>query len=84
MSLSEFAKKRVALILRRLDWWCVVRGTASYELDPVLGGVLRITPSAEFTESAAEPEFILQEETWDGTITPDEQFGCDFSLELFV
>ena len=84
MNLARFATKRVALILRRLDWRCVVRGTAIYEQDPVLGGVLRIRSLAEFPESAAEPEFILQEETWDGTIEPDEQFGCDFSVELFV
>ena len=84
MNLARFGTKRVALILRRLDWRCVVRGTATYEQDPVLGGLLRITSSAGIPESTAEPEFILQEETWDGTIAPDEQFGCDYSIELFV
>lgn len=84
MNLLLFAKKRFVLILRQADGERVVRGTTTYEQDPELGAVLRISPWAEQADSMPEPEIILQEQTWEGTIVPDDQFGCDYSVELSV
>lgn len=84
MNLGPFDAKRVALVLHHLDWRRVVRGLATYEQDPVYGAVLRITAPEDSDNPGFEPEFIFQEETWDGIITPDNQFGCDYTVELSV
>jgi hypothetical protein len=62
----------------------VVRGVARYEQDPVLGAVLRICSASKPASPPDDFEIILQEETWEGDIVPDQQFDCDFCIAIFA
>ena len=55
------------------------RGTACYQLDDSLGPVLRIRIEGDVL---GDPEILLVERDWNGLITEDSQYGCDFSVTL--
>jgi hypothetical protein len=54
-------------------------GTAHYERDDLLGNVLRIPVEGG---SAGEPDILLAEKDWNGLITEDSQYGCDYCVML--
>lgn len=84
MSLAVYDTKRMALVLQNSHQRSVLCGTAKYDFDPDLGNVLRICAETESLSAPCAPEFVLQENSWEGAIEPDQRFGCDYSVELFV
>ena len=52
-------------------------GAARYERDDVLGNVLRIEIEGNLP---GNPHMLLVEDEWNGLITPDTQYGCDFCV----
>jgi hypothetical protein len=55
------------------------RGVARYERDDLLGNVLRIAVDGK---SPGNPEILLTEDDWQGLITPDAKYGCDYCVVL--
>lgn len=74
--LSQFHEKRIALILPIKGKNTTCCGTASFARDEFLGNVLRIRIDAAHGEGT--PEILLSEQEWDGNITRDTEFGCDY------
>mgnify|MGYP003344828521 CR=1 FL=1 len=56
----------------------VVRGTGYYEPGFGPGPALRI----EVCEPTGGFDLILYEDQWTGTITDDQNFGCDYRIRL--
>jgi hypothetical protein len=56
-----------------------LRGTARFQRDDDLGNILRIAIDGDF---AGNPEIIVCENEWNGLITRDVRYGCDFCLFL--
>ena len=80
MTLRALDGKRVAVSLPANGRSVVFRGCCDYRIDPELGGVIRIRlPEANGDGS---PLLIIQESSWDGDCKIDEDFGCDFALNL--
>ena len=79
--LSRLHGKRVAIELSLNRQTRVFCGPAVYELDSQLGNVLRIRVGAqEGEQETGNPEFIIRESQWDGTVLRDTRYGCDFCL----
>ena len=78
--LSRFHDKRIALILPIKGRNTACCGTACFGRDDLLGNVLRIRIDAAHGEANNEgnPEILLSEHEWDGEISRDTEFGCDF------
>ena len=55
------------------------RGTARYERDGRLGNVLRITLEDSRSDAL---HVLLAEDQWQGAISADLTYGCDYSLSL--
>lgn len=56
-----------------------LRGTAHFQRDDDLGNILRITLDGDLP---GNPEIIVSEGEWNGLITSDSHYGCDFCLFL--
>lgn len=57
----------------------VVQGRAKWSRDPALGNVLRIAIEGD---DSGQPEIVLAEQAWSGSIEPDTQYGCDFVVSF--
>jgi hypothetical protein len=56
----------------------LVFGVGDYQVDPDLGGVLRVQDLG----SADGPELMFLEDEWTGRIRPGHGLGCDFLIHL--
>ena len=56
--------------------FAICRGAAQFGRDDYLGNVLRIRIDAANGEG--NPEILLAEREWDGEISRDTEYGCDF------
>ena len=77
--LSIYAGKEIAVLFEFDGVVHVVKGTAVYEEDDLLGWVLRIVVPEGETPSADVPSEVLIAETeWQGKVTSGDAYGCDF------
>jgi hypothetical protein len=74
--LSRFHDKRIALILPIQGASTACCGLAHFGRDELLGNVLKIRVDAAHGEG--NPEILLSEHEWDGEISLDTEFGCDY------
>ena len=79
MDLSHFDGKRIAIVMQFANVHRVIRGLASYVNLADSTNIMRIAPEEP---SPGNPEFVIDEQKWDGHIVPDDRYGCDFQLEL--
>jgi hypothetical protein len=56
----------------------LVFGVGEYQVDPDLGGVLRV----QEVGSGDGPELMFLEDRWTGRIRPGHALGCDFLIHL--
>jgi hypothetical protein len=57
----------------------VVQGTAHYEVDELLGPVLRVSVAPDESDDSGGPaDVLIAESEWDGRIETGEEFGCDY------
>ena len=75
MNLSQYHEKQMAVVFTVQGKPRVVKGRAQFGQVPGIGNVLRI--KVEEDESG-QPEIVLAEQKWSGSIDPDTQYGCDF------
>ena len=81
VNLSQLDGKTVAVILNLPGRTVVWRGMGSYQIDPTMGNVLRIS-LAELDETDGRPEFVIQETRFEGAIVKDVRHGCDYATEF--
>jgi hypothetical protein len=55
----------------------IVKGRGTYERDPELGQVLRISFS-----SRDDGELVIVEQTWKGQVLDGQEVGCDYLFRL--
>jgi hypothetical protein len=79
-SLQPFDGDRIAVVIVRRGRRAILRGWARY-VRRSTGNELEIKM---YDDGIDEPTIVLQERIWDGHITPDREFGCDFQLRLEV
>jgi len=75
--LSAFDGQRMAVELGRGRERVVVRGTAKFVRDDVVGNTLRIQLD---DGGPGNPVVVVSEHEWMGRIVPDFHHGCDFCL----
>lgn len=78
-SLSRYDNASFAVCLESGPTRRVLRGTAHYQRDDMLGGILRITLSGD---CPGRPEIIVAEDEWNGLIVDGREHGCDYCLML--
>jgi len=78
-SLSHYDNSSFAVCVEAGQGRRVLRGTAHYQRDDLLGGILRIALSGEFP---GRPEIIVAEDEWNGLIVDGRAQGCDYCLML--
>lgn len=78
-SLSRYDNASFAVCIESGQTRRVLRGTAHYQRDDVLGGILRITLSGD---CPGRPEIIVAEDEWNGLIVDGRAHGCDYCLML--
>jgi hypothetical protein len=76
LSLLDRRSVAVHLFVQGEERWLSGRG--SFERDPELGDVLRIS----FPDHPDDGEFLVVENRWTGQIEPGDAVGCDFLIRL--
>ena len=76
---AQYDGRRFVFVAPQFKWG-LLRGTARYERDDLLGNVLRIPVEGD---SPGKPEIVLAEDDWNGLITKDAQYGCDYCVTIF-
>jgi hypothetical protein len=76
-TLDQYDCKRFAVSLPVANELRVFSGKARYSVDADLGPILRIEIEAPGDSGFA---IIVEQSRWEGAITPDANFGCDFFL----
>ena len=86
LDLSRYDGKRLAIVIAHQgDTSQIVRGTACFEFDEMLGNLLRVRVTSEDAttlEGQGDPSFVFYEQLGDFKIRPDQEFGCDYCLSL--
>ncbi len=82
MKLSDYAGKRIAVVVRVGQEDRVFRGVAAYEQDPLLGVVLKVRAEQERSAAGGPTSLVFQLAAWEGTLVPDGRHGCDFSVTV--
>jgi hypothetical protein len=80
VTLASYDGKRVAVVLSIQGENRVVCGSASWSHDATLGDALRIM--VDHPDDLGMPEILLAQETWEGAVRPDTQYGCDVCVRL--
>ena len=80
-TLSYFHGRRFAVILTNGGSHLAVRGIAQYVEDNE-GSVLRIEVDKGSQSDEVQPVFVTREDNWDGWFAPDQEYGCEFQLQL--
>lgn len=80
MKLASYDGKRVAVVLSVQGEERVVCGSATWSRDAALGDSLRIM--IDEPDGFGMPEIFLAQETWEGAIHPDTEYGCDVCVKL--
>ena len=78
-SLSHYDNGSFAVFVESGQVRRVLRGTAHYQRDDLLGGILRISLSAD---CPGRPDVIVAEDEWSGLIVDGRAHGCDYCLML--
>ncbi len=78
MDLSPYDGKRIAIVMRFREAHHVLRGRARYIQQQLHSNQMRIALDG----ADGNPEFVIHENQWDGVIQPDNEFGCDYWLEV--
>lgn len=78
MSLAQFDRKQMAVVVSVLGARRVLRGSATYVQDSTLGNCLRI----DVPEDADGLEILLKEDEFAGKIVQDQKYGCDYCVCL--
>ena len=79
VNLSQYHGKRMAVVFTVQGKTRVVKGRAQFSQVKGLGNVLRITVEGD---ESGQPEIVLAEQNWSGSIDPDTQYGCDFVVSF--
>lgn len=74
--LAQFHDKRIAFVLPIKGHFAICCGAAHFGRDDYLGNVLRIRIDSAHGEG--NPEILLSEREWDGEISRDTEYGCDY------
>jgi len=83
MDLSMYNGKRFAVVLSVGGLRHVMSGMGAYVCDPHLGPVLRVNlQHDEGSDSTGHQTLLLQEEALRDRLVADDQYGCDFRVEL--
>ncbi len=77
--LSRYDKGSFAVFVESGQVRRVLRGSARYERDDLLGGILRISLSGD---CPGRPDVIVAEDEWNGLIVDGRAHGCDYCLML--
>jgi hypothetical protein len=80
VTLASYDGKRVAVVLSIQGENRVVCGSASWSRDATLGEALRIR--VDQPDDLGMPEILLAQETWEGAVQPDTEYGCDVCVRL--
>jgi len=78
-SLSRYDNGSFAVFVESGQVRRVLRGTAHYQRDDLLGGILRISLSSG---CPGRPDIIVAEDEWNGLIVDGRAHGCDYCLML--
>ena len=81
MELSRLDGSRLAIELVIQGAPRVFLGCATFESDPYLGNVLRVSLDAA-SAGPGNPEFLIREKYWDGGAEPDGSYGCDYCIQM--
>lgn len=83
MDLSMYNGKRFAVVFDVGGRRHVMSGMGAYACDPDLGPVLRVSlQHDEGSDSSGHQTLLLQEEALRDRLVADDQYGCDFRVEL--
>ena len=82
LKLSDYAGKRIAVLVRVGQEDRVFRGVAAYEQDPLLGVVLKVRAEQERSAAGGPTSLVFQLAAWEGALVPDKRHGCDFSVAV--
>ena len=77
MSLEQYDRKQMAVVVAIAGARKVLRGSAFYLREPPLGNCLKIVISDD-----DGLEILLKEDEWTGQIVKDEKYGCDYCVSL--
>ena len=76
--------KRIAVVIRRAGGHQVFSCTAAFEHDEDLGPVLRVPLKSQGIPLPGDPVFIIRESESSECLVADDQYGCDFRIDLGV
>jgi hypothetical protein len=76
--LVNLDQRKIAVQLHIQGREQLVFGVGDYQVDPDLGGVLRV----QEVGCAAGAELLFLEAQWTGNIRPGNGLGCDFLIHL--
>lgn len=79
MDLSLYHGKRIAIVFQHHEDLRVVRGRAQFIPRKVDGNAIRIALEGGLS---GNPELVIHEDEWCGEIRKDDEFGCDYRLEV--
>ena len=86
LDLSQYDGKRLAIVIAyQGETSHIIRGTARFENDDMLGHLLRVRVTAEegeILEDQGDPNFVFYEQVGNFKIRPDQEFGCDYCVRL--
>lgn len=78
---TELDGTTIAIVLQSADRSSVLRGVGNCEQSDESGDVLRVRVDESESEVGA-PEFVFQLDLWEEKFRVDNQFGCDFTVDL--
>lgn len=84
MDMKIYHGKRIAVVIRRAGAHQVFLCTAVFEQDEDLGPILRIPLESGGTVLRGYPVFILKGSNSCECLAEDDQYGCDFCIEVGV
>jgi hypothetical protein len=84
MDMKIYHGKRIAVVIRRTGGHQVFLCTAAFEHDEDLGPTLRIPLENAGTPVRGCPVFVLRNDSSCECLAEDDQYGCDFRIDLAV
>jgi hypothetical protein len=81
---SRLNGKRIAIVFQGTEAPFVVKGTATYELDPNAGNFIRVPLQEGGTVEEGEPHVIVYEKAGHFTNAGAKKHGCDYCVIVNV
>ena len=78
---ERYDQCRFAILLNFPHGRRPLMGTAHYERDDLLGGILRFSLEAD---CPGRPEIIIAENEWNGSIISGRPYHCEYCLRLMM